>query len=327
MIGMGRRRKHRRDLPAYVYHRHDAFYFVDRAGQWHRLAKEFHEAMIRYAELNRQTRPTLTLGRIMDGYQSEIVPTKARKTQANYVRALGLLRSVFGHMPPQHVEPQHVYRYMSERPRVAANREKAVLSAVFSYAIKKGMTNANPCRLVQRNTETPRDRYVDDAEFTAVRNLVPESVRCAMDLALLTGLREGDILRLKRGDCTDDGLLVKPSKRGKPLLFERTPELEAAIERAKALPSKITSLFIIHNREGQPYTTDGFRAIWQRYMAKAVEKKAITQRFTFHDLRAKSGSDHESGTQLGHQDPRTTNRVYRRKPRKVTPLRPTILDK
>lgn len=326
MTGMGRRRKHRRDLPAYVYHRSGAYFFVDRSGKWHRLGKEFHEAMIRYAELNSQSVPAFTLSPIMDNYQREIIPTKAIKTQRDYLRGLGLLRKVFGHMQPDEVEPKDVYRYMSERPRVAANREKAVLSAVFSFAIRKGLAKDNPCRLVHRNEEQPRDRYVTDAEFTAVRNLVPESVRCTMDLALLTGLREMDVLRLKRGDWTDAGLLVKPSKRGKPLLFERTPELEAAIERAKALPSEISTLFLIHNRDGQPYTGDGFRAIWQRYMKKAVKDGKITERFTFHDLRAKSGSDHESGEQLGHQDPRTTNRVYRRKPRRVTPLRSGILD-
>lgn len=324
---MGRRRKHRRDLPAYVYHRSGAYFFVDRAGKWHRLGKEFHEAMIKYAEINSQDRPLFTLASIMDCFQREIVPTTATETQRQYLRALGLLRAVFGHMQADDVEPKDVYGYMSNRPRVAANREKAVLSAVFSFSIRKGLAKDNPCRLVHRNEEQPRDRYVTDVEFTAVRKLVPESVRCTMDLALLTGLREGDVLRLKRTDLSDDGILVKPSKRGKPLLFEWTPELHAAVERAKALPSEIASMFLIHNLQGQPYTTDGFRAIWGRYMNKAIEDKLIAERFTFHDLRAKSGSDHESGAQLGHQDPRTTNRVYRRKPRKVTPLRSGILDK
>ena len=323
---MGRHRKHRRDLPAYVYHRSGAYYFVDRAGKWHRLGDEFHDAMIRYAEINSSNKTLFTLAQIMDSYQSKIVPTKADKTQRDYIRALSMLRSVFGHMRPEDVEPKDVYRYMSERPRVTANREKAVLSAVFSYAIRKGLANANPCRLVQRNEEKPRDRYVDDWEFKALRNIVPESVRCAMDLALLTGLRESDILHLRRTDLTEDGLLVKPSKRSKPLLFEMTPELRAAVDRAKALPGNIGSVFLIHNRHGQPYTLTGFSSIWQRYMKKALKDQLIKLRFTFHDLRAKSGSDHESGAQLGHQDPRTTNRVYRRRPRKVTPLRSGILD-
>ena len=55
-------------------------------------------------------------------------------------------------------------------------------------------------------------------------------------------------------------------------------------------------------------------------MAKAV--KAGVERFTFHDLRAKAGSESDNPTELlAHDDPRTTNRVYRRKPRRVRPVR------
>jgi hypothetical protein len=43
----------------------------------------------------------------------------------------------------------------------------------------------------------------------------------AMDLALLTRLRKGGILRLELGDVTDAGLLCRrPGKTTKPLLFE-----------------------------------------------------------------------------------------------------------
>jgi len=44
---------------------------------------------------------------------------------------------------------------------------------------------------------------------------------------------------------------------------------------------------------------------------------ALAERFTFHDLRAKSASDDElevATERLAHDDPRTTQKVYRRKP-------------
>jgi len=41
----------------------------------------------------------------------------------------------------------------------------------------------------------------------------------AMDLALLTGLRRNDILKLDRDAMTEGGLLVHTNKMGKPLLF------------------------------------------------------------------------------------------------------------
>lgn len=326
-MGMGKLRMTRRDLPERMYCKHGAYYFVDLKNKWHNLGRDWHDAIYKYADINSAERPCVTLGKIMDDYQTKVIPTKAVKTQRDNLRALGLLRVVFGHMQPDDVEPKDVYGYMAKRPPVAGNREKALLSHVFTFAIRQGLTNDNPCRLVVRNTERPRDRYVTDGEYSAVHKIMPAQIQCAMEIALLTGLRENEILRLKRADELEDGLLVKPSKRGKPLLFELTPELKDAIKHARSLPGDIKSMWLIHNRQGQPYTTDGFRANWQRHMKKALEDKIIGERFTFHDLRAKAGSDHVSGDILGHQDPRTMNRVYRRKPRKVTPGRPRILDK
>jgi hypothetical protein len=49
---------------------------------------------------------------------------------------------------------------------------------------------------------------------------------------------------------------------------------------------------------------------------------ALAERFTFHDLRAKSASDDElevATERLADGDPRTTQQVYRRKPRRARP--------
>jgi integrase len=50
------------------------------------------------------------------------------------------------------------------------------------------------------------------------------------------------------------------------------------------------------------------------------ELPQLLERFTFHDLRAKSASDDELGAateRLAHDDPRTTQKIYRRKPRRA----------
>lgn len=52
------------------------------------------------------------------------------------------------------------------------------------------------------------------------------------------------------------------------------------------------------------------------------EPPVLAERFTFHDLRAKSASDDEleaATERLAHDDPRTTHKVYRRKPRRAIP--------
>jgi len=52
-----------------------------------------------------------------------------------------------------------------------------------------------------------------------------------------------------------------------------------------------------------------------------ITDPVITESFTFHDQRAKSASDEEefeeAHDRLAHDDPRTTQKVYRRKPRRA----------
>jgi len=57
-------------------------------------------------------------------------------------------------------------------------------------------------------------------------------------------------------------------------------------------------------------------------MNRALKEGVIKTRFTFHDLRAKAGSDANGNAQalLGHASA-ATKRVYERKAAKVRPIR------
>ena len=66
--------------------------------------------------------------------------------------------------------------------------------------------------------------------------------------------------------------------------------------------------------------------MWQRLIKKAyAEKNAISSRFQFRDLRAKSATDDDvladASDRLGHSSQSLTKRVYIRKPTRVRPLR------
>lgn len=319
---MGRRRQHRKDLPARVYFRHGAYYFVRQDGTWLRLDKDYVRAMTRYAAIN-QIGSLNTMSAVMDAFAAQEIPKKAPRTQHEYLRQLKPLRKVFGHMRPDEIEPKDIYGYMDLRKRVTANREKSLLSSIFAFAIRKGLCADNPCRLVKRNPERPRDRYVQDWEFNAVRATAPAAVQCAMDFARRIALRLGDVLKLQMQDVKPDGLHVRTGKTGKRMIYDLAPGLMEVIERAKQLGSKkkVRSMYLIVNRSGGAYTLDGFESVWQRVMADALKQEVITERFTFHDLRAKAGSESDQAQELlGHDDPRTTRRVYRRLPTRVRPV-------
>ena len=323
---MGRNRKHRKDLPSRVYFRGKSYYFVDKAGKWHNLGRDYYLAIIKHAQMNSQETPLTTMAQIMDRYQQDVIPTKAISTQKTNIKELSLLRAVFGEMAPGDITPPDIYGYMDRRPPVRANREKALLSHVFSYAIRWGCVSDNPCKLVKRNTETPKGQYVEPEAYNTVFAIMPPAIQAAMDVALLTGLRQLDVLKLTRANCTDTGLLVEPhktKKHGRKILFEWTQELRAAIKTAITRPSKIPTIFLIYNRDGQPYTSSGFQSVWQKNIKKAVDDGVIpaAYRFAFKDLRTTAASDSDDDNLLGHTNRQTLYRHYKRKPIKVKPIR------
>jgi integrase len=144
-----------------------------------------------------------------------------------------------------------------------------------------------------------------------------------MELARQTALRVSDLLSLnERENMREEGIYIETGKTGKWLLFQWTPELLAIVDRARKLRGKVRSTHILSTQEGQRYTLSGFETLWQRLIKKAVKDEKIKVRFRFNDLRAMAADLSANATELlGHDDPRTTNRVYRRAPRKVTPNR------
>ena len=71
---------------------------------------------------------------------------------------------------------------------------------------------------------------------------------------------------------------------------------------------------------------DGFASVWRRKIDVAIldTDNLLTERFQFRDLRAKSASDdglEAASARLGHTNTAITERIYRRKPARVSPLR------
>lgn len=321
-MGMGRRRRDRADLPERLYHRHGAYYFVDRDGRWHWLARDRAIALRKHAELTLAPRAGNLAG-LLDRYLREIAPTKAPRTLANNLREAEPLRRVFGLMEPDEVTPQDLYAYLDRRPRVAGNRELSLLASVFQCAIRWGLAADNPCRLVDRNPEPPRRRHVELAEYAAVHAIAAPVIQCAMAIARHTGLRLGDILRLnEREHLRDDGIHVETRKTGRRMHYEYSPELRAAVDRARTLRAPLRSIWLIATTNGQAYSVSGFETLWQRTMLRAMDQGLLAERFRFNDLRAMAAGLHDAPSELlGHDDPATTNRIYRRAPRRVKPAR------
>nr|WP_232533108.1 tyrosine-type recombinase/integrase [Ramlibacter pinisoli] len=257
-------------------------------------------------------------------YVREVYPTKAVRTRKDNDKELAQLLRVFGHMPIDAVLPMHIRQYMDirgEAAKVRANREKALFSHIFNKAREWGYTAAqNPCQGVKGFRETGRDRYVTDAEFAQVKALAHHTVADAMDLALLTGQRPADVLKLKRTDIRDGALWVVQNKTGARIGIEVTGELAATLERINLRPRRAISAYLIQDEVGQPLTQGSLRSRFDK------ARQAAGVSFQFRDLRAKAATDTgdlaHSQKLLAHRNRDMTEHYVRaRLGERVKPLR------
>ena len=317
---MGRRKKFNNYLPVRLRLKHGAYYHVATINgkqAWIFLSRDLSEALSRWAQREGHDKAGETVTEAVDRFIAEITPAKAEITQRDYRRYAAKIKRVFGESRLSDIQTKDIARYLDERTaKIEGNREIAFLSSVYTKTIRWGWCSANPCRGVERNDEPRRKRYIDDAEVDKLREKASDQMRAIIDLAVLTGLRKKDLLKIRLSDLLDAGVYVEQSKTGKRQVFEWTTALREVVERAKKLRRRVGSLYLFANRGGQPYTTSGFDSMWLR-----VVKKSGLKDVRFHDLRAKAGSDATNATELlGHDDPRTTAR-YKRAPIKVKPLR------
>lgn len=303
---VGRYRLTNHHLPPRMRLKRGVYYYdhgqgEDKKRHWERLSRDLREAKRLWAEIEcvDDTPIAGTFAAAVDAYKDSLMLTKAPATQELHQHQSARLRKSFGHMKLSSIRPVHVAQYLDvHKHKVAANREIALMSVIYQLAIRKGWTDINPCMRVSRNPEKARDRYIEDAEFQAVKALASPQMAMVMDLAYLTAMRQGDLLALTVDQLTEEGIRVKQGKTGKRQVIEWSPALWATVEALKALRPKVAGFYLICPRRvrrdstiGHRYTRTGFSSMWKRLMSKAVQEGKLAERFTFHDIRAKALTD------------------------------------
>lgn len=97
----------------------------------------------------------------------------------------------------------------------------------------------------------------------------------ALILALWTGQRQGDLLRLPWSAYEGGRIRLTQSKTGRRIVIPVGEPLKVALEAAAR-----RGPLILTNAHGRPWTSDGFRTSWR----KMCEKAGIAG-LAFHDLR------------------------------------------
>lgn len=326
---MGRRRRQDKHLPRRMYLVCGTYWFVPKGARKVNLGRDFAAALAKYGALVGGSWAGRTMGDVIDRYRTEVLPLKrSSTTRADQGRALDRLKFVFGDMLPDNITARHCYAYQDGRRGedgrpvpTAARHEVQLLGHVFAKAIRWGKASGNPARGLDLGPRAAKRSQVTLAQVEAVKALASERMRVAIDLAVSLGQRRGDLLALKWEHVTPEGVFVQQSKTGARVLIARSADLDAILERAKALKPDIPREYVLRKGNGRPYNEDGFSAIWQRLQKKYAA--AGGRRFTFHDLRSVSAdgaaTPEEARDRLGHASVETTKRHYLRGVTKAKP--------
>jgi integrase len=283
--------------------------------KWTALGDDINEARRKWAELESEpvTIEDKSFSVIARRYMREILPTLRPHTQRDYTQYCALLEAVFGAVAIDSIRPFDVAEYLrlrGEKSKVRANRERALFSTIFNHARAWGYTDiTNPCTGIKGHKEKARDRYVSDDEYAAVWRCAHPTVQDAMDVALCTGQRPADVLKIVVSDIFDGTLSIVQNKTGKKLRITIEGELSLVIERIISKPRDAVNPALLQDPSGQRLTYFALRSRFD----KAREKSGVS--FQFRDLRAKAATDTEDLAHaqrlLGHKN-RTTTEIYTR---------------
>ena len=232
------------------------------------------------------TPPAGVMFSILQGYQaSEDFRGLSERTRSDYAAKISQVEKAFGDFPLSALADRRTRGvFMAWRDRLAATSRRqadyswVVLARVLSWALNRGLIAANPCEKGGRlygGTRADKVWSADDEANFLRRG--PPRLHLPLLLALWTGQRQGDLLRLPWSGYDGTHIRLRQSKGGVRVVIPVGALLKAALDVAGK--SKKGPLILV-NSEGKPWTADGFRSSWRKACAAAGVVGV-----TFHDLR------------------------------------------
>lgn len=306
-------------LPQNLRQKGNAFYY-DHGGKprrWESLGSDKAKALARWAEIKGGSSVNDTVGELVDLFMAD-KSGLADNTLKSYRKSADIIRRLVGHIPKMAIRQRHMRSLIEKYPAKQMARNAALfLKTVYAWAVSEDHIEHSPLAGMRLKGQSQRERYLTHDEFLAIREKLEPKFQVAADLAYLLSLRVSEVVALKFSDFKDGVVRIYQKKTKKFKSMEISPDVQAALERAKTLPGSIRGMTLIARRDGSPHAAQTVSAAFYEARIKAGIPDA-----RFHDARAKSASDDPSTAQdrLAHKRQATTD-IYLRKPKVVTPIK------
>ena len=232
-----------------------------------------------------------TLRELVEGYYScssyLLLSDRTRRVRRQILDRFCAYRNA-GAQPYKELEPRHLMAWrdtLLDRPE-AANGTIKSLRQVFAYAIEYGLHDRNPAAHV-KNLPSKGDGHTpwteEDVENFEAVHPVGSTARLAMALALYTGQRKGDLIRVGRQHIkVHDGregleFTQQKNRKRKPvkLWVPIAPELRKIIDA-----SPTGDLTFIQTAFGRPFSEGGFGNRFRKWC-----NEACLEGLSVHGLR------------------------------------------
>ena len=219
---------------------------------------------------------------------------------------LGLLKEAWSSYAINKIKPATINKYKDTlAKRVSGgtiNRRLDVISSMFTTFKKEwGFPVDNPVLAIRRpKRAAPRDRRFSEAELNLLirgNHTTPE-LRSIINIALLTGMRLSEILRIDVRNIEGNTLSI-PVAKTKPRVIPLTKDAAAEIKNAD-LPFRLSK-----------YALDKkFRRLCKKYKIKDAHFHDLRHQALTNFMKDKGLNVPETMMIAGHSDPRMLLRVY-----------------
>jgi integrase len=153
-----------------------------------------------------------TFAEIANRYVAEYAQKRNKSWQQAEALVRRFLLPAWGNLSVNTITRSDVRAVMNKiNAPITANQVLASASAIFTWAMRQDLLPHNPCRGVERNATTSRERVLTDAEVPQFWHAFSKAgvPGAALQVLLLTGQRPGEVL-LMRYDQISDGWWTLP---------------------------------------------------------------------------------------------------------------------
>ena len=217
-----------------------------------------------------------------------------------------------GHLNASDMTVKHCSDWLDHFKGNAYTKHRGTLIKILAFAQAKGLVAENAAEktlTVSPDQERKKRRPLTKEQFLAIRSAAPDWLQIAMDLALITLQRRGDLVNARYDDIEDNFLKViqaKTEKHGeRAFLRIRIGEsLQKVLHRSQQL-KPINCPYIVHRLPIRKVEAKGRKHHGQvrgDYLGKtfasvrdrldSFSRMPIYERPTFHEIRGLGGAEY-----------------------------------